>query len=308
MTIAKKPSKKIKHMQLFDKGTNDDVVNVREEYECKYMRDVFLGNDMTFIGGKVINHAIPNLSEATIQDVSDMSKCISCDVVESWLHLVKWSSECVRDTVVAGTLSIGKLTLSPPISIPIWNCYTLLVLHPTPEEMDTGICLIPVFKPGHWCLAIAYMGERRLELYDPKGMTGIGVLNQIEGFLKYLRYKWQTDDSLEGAYEKRVMREGQVPIQEDSTSCAIFLCVIANNVAAGEGIDNFGQKDIPIIRQGIAKLLRGLYGYGNWDEADGNGSRGSDTGSGRFHQAKASHSEPAAATAEVRVMSAIEIM
>ncbi|EKX34413.1 hypothetical protein GUITHDRAFT_119417 [Guillardia theta CCMP2712] len=140
------------------------------------------------------------------------------------------------------------------------------------------------------------------------GVAASEVEADNQRFLKYLRYKWQTDDSLESTYEKRVMREGQVPIQEDSTSCAIFLCVIANNVAAGEGIDNFGQKDIPLIRQGIAKLLRGLYGYGNWDEADGNGSRGSDTGSGVFHQAKASHSEPAAATAEVRVMSAIEIM
>ena len=32
--------------------------------------------------------------------------------------------------------------------------------HMRREDMDTGTCFIPVFQPGHWCLVIAYMGER----------------------------------------------------------------------------------------------------------------------------------------------------
>ncbi|EKX31229.1 hypothetical protein GUITHDRAFT_121304 [Guillardia theta CCMP2712] len=179
MTIAKKRSKKNMDIELFDKGGNND-------------------------GGKIIIHAIPNLSEAIIQDVSDISKCISCDVVESWLHLVKWRSDCIRDT--------GCTRHMKPRNIDFVSTY----FYPNLELLHTsGAALDTVTATGGYEELLRYWKRMRREgLYDPNGMTGIGVLNQ----------------------NRR--------------------CQCRKKVAAGEGIDNFGQKDIPLMRQGIAKLLR----------------------------------------------------
>jgi sentrin-specific protease 1 len=113
------------------------------------------------------------------------------------------------------------------------------------------ILLFPICVKCHWTLCVYYTRNKVLRYYDGKGGNGKVHLSKIQ---KYLEAKYF---ELQG--KKLVGITCQVgcnvPKQNNSSDCGVFLCLFAERISRGADFD-FSEADCPYFRLRIASEIQ----------------------------------------------------
>ncbi|KAG7377324.1 hypothetical protein PHYPSEUDO_011854 [Phytophthora pseudosyringae] len=98
----------------------------------------------------------------------------------------------------------------------------------------------------HWCMAVIYMAEKRIQYYDSMHGSGAACLKVL---LRYLH------DESEHKKKQKFNDEGwelvattpETPQQNNGSDCGVFSCMFADYLALNKPL-SFKQKDIPFHR------------------------------------------------------------
>ena len=110
----------------------------------------------------------------------------------------------------------------------------------------------------HWCCAVIFMQEKRIQFYD--SMHGSGKY-YLEGLMQYLKDEWKAKKGGELPDANKwnlVPCESDVPHQENGYDCGVFTCMFADFLSFGRPL-SFNQEHITQCRERIAlSIMKGV--------------------------------------------------
>ncbi|KAG5187120.1 hypothetical protein JKP88DRAFT_307968 [Tribonema minus] len=107
----------------------------------------------------------------------------------------------------------------------------------------------------HWCLAVIYVQERRIQYYDSMGGRGTTFLNALERWLED-EHKDKKGAPLGATWTKVPTIDG-TPQQENGCDCGVFTCMFADYISEDLPLE-FGQDHMQHFRRSLAlQLLQG---------------------------------------------------
>ena len=123
---------------------------------------------------------------------------------------------------------------------------------------DFNRVLLPVHVGEmHWCLAVIFLPEHRIQYYDSMGGSGMSVLRAL--------LRWLGDESRErlkaeldvDAWTLVPTQMGETPQQHNGCDCGVFTCTAADFISNCEGLD-YDQQDMPHFRRRMAvRIMQG---------------------------------------------------
>ena len=105
----------------------------------------------------------------------------------------------------------------------------------------------------HWILAVIYMQEKRIQIYDSYNSPGIIYLNNL---IEYLKCEYQDKKNAIGNWKNwnLVSCQDDTPSQTNSYDCGVFVCMYIQFIADNREL-NFNQDDVSSYRKFIAYQL-----------------------------------------------------
>jgi sentrin-specific protease 1 len=122
-------------------------------------------------------------------------------------------------------------------------------------ELDKIV--MPVNVGGmHWCLAVIYIQEKKIQYYDSMSGSGMSTLKILKRYLVEEKDN-KMKEKLDPAEWTLVPTENGTPQQNNGCDCGVFTCMFADYLGAGEAL-NFSQADMPHFRYRVgARILEG---------------------------------------------------
>jgi sentrin-specific protease 1 len=106
----------------------------------------------------------------------------------------------------------------------------------------------------HWCLAVIFVKEKKIQYYDSMSGSGRQILNNLLEYLKDEHLK-KKETPLDHSEWTLVTSTSDTPQQHNGCDCGVFSCIAADHIANGEGL-TYDQSDMPYFRQRIAARIR----------------------------------------------------
>ena len=105
----------------------------------------------------------------------------------------------------------------------------------------------------HWILAVIYINDKRIQIYDSMHGPGYRILNKL---LDYLKFEFQDKKKNKGSWSEwqLVPCKDDTPSQENGYDCGVFVCMFIHYIAENREL-NFNQRDINNYRKFIAYHL-----------------------------------------------------
>lgn len=98
----------------------------------------------------------------------------------------------------------------------------------------------------HWCLAVIFMQEKRIQYYDSMDGGGMKCLSIL---LRYLHDEMQhkKKSEFDGSEWKLVPSTPETPQQHNGSDCGVFTCIFADYISRNQPLD-FSQRDMAYHR------------------------------------------------------------
>lgn len=109
--------------------------------------------------------------------------------------------------------------------------------------------IIPVHLGSHWCLASVNMKKKLIEYYDSLGGTNSHCRKCLRQYLAD-EYRSKNNRELDLSVWVDHAPGSQVPQQENSFDCGVFMCIFAAHVTQNKPF-RFSQRDMPFFRKRI---------------------------------------------------------
>ncbi|KAI8880025.1 cysteine proteinase [Backusella circina FSU 941] len=119
---------------------------------------------------------------------------------------------------------------------------------PKVDIFAKDILLVPINESYHWVLAVIDMRKKRIYVYDSLGGSHRDMLKRLWNYLESEHQDKKKEPFDYTEWELMILKN--VPQQQNSSDCGVFICTFAERLAR-EGEMNFRQKDMPVLRQGM---------------------------------------------------------
>jgi sentrin-specific protease 1 len=110
----------------------------------------------------------------------------------------------------------------------------------------------------HWVCAVAYMSEKRIQMYDSMGAGGVHYLQSIFQYIKD-----EHNDKMESPLPDEdqwqiIPTKSGTPLQRNGYDCGVFTCMFADFLSINCPLDYLTQEHITICRERIVlSILNG---------------------------------------------------
>ena len=123
-------------------------------------------------------------------------------------------------------------------------------------ELDKVV--IPVHVSGnHWCLAVIYMQEKKIQYYDSMAGSGMAVLRALLRWLGDESRERLGEELDEEAWTLVPTQMDETPQQHNGCDCGAFTCTAADFLSNGEAL-SYSQADMPHFRRRmVCRILQG---------------------------------------------------
>eukprot|EP01060_Flectonema_neradi_P039278 TRINITY_DN858_c0_g3_i1.p1 TRINITY_DN858_c0_g3~~TRINITY_DN858_c0_g3_i1.p1 ORF type:complete len:320 (+),score=32.16 TRINITY_DN858_c0_g3_i1:107-1066(+) len=110
------------------------------------------------------------------------------------------------------------------------------------------ILVLPCNLTNHWGLTVVDFGQGTVAYFDSLGLAGDDVVDVLIDYLSY-EYFQRKGSPKDFSYLKRIVPT-DIPIQENSYDCGVFVCQYCNCLLSYRGMQfPFNQSDIPYLRR-----------------------------------------------------------
>jgi len=109
--------------------------------------------------------------------------------------------------------------------------------------MELDKIFMPVHVDGtHWCLAVIFIQEKKIQYYDSMAGTGMATLTRLKRYLVE-----DTRDKLNLQLNESewtlVPTQGNTPLQNNGCDCGVFTCMFADYISTNQPL-TFSQSNI----------------------------------------------------------------
>eukprot|EP01135_Chromosphaera_perkinsii_P011954 Nk52_evm7s2542 gene=Nk52_evmTU7s2542 len=111
---------------------------------------------------------------------------------------------------------------------------------------EKDIVIVPVHLQMHWCLAVIYIQEKRIEYFDSLGGSNAKCFKLLKEYLSK-----ESEDKLKKKLDTsdwKCVRRTDIPAQHNGSDCGVFMCKFADYVSRGTEFD-FSQAHMPYFRR-----------------------------------------------------------
>ena len=124
-------------------------------------------------------------------------------------------------------------------------------------ELDKLIVPVHV-RSNHWCLAVVFVGEQRIQYYDSLGGGGMDVLNRLFGYLDgemQARRGRCLNRGLWTLVPTTTTPKASCPQQNNGCDCGLFTCMAADYIANNQLDLAYDQGAMPAFRRRMAARI-----------------------------------------------------
>ena len=119
--------------------------------------------------------------------------------------------------------------------------------------------IVPVHvRSNHWCLAVVFVGEQRIQYYDSLGGGGMDVLNRLFGYLDgemQARRGRCLNRGLWTLVPTTTTPKASCPQQNNGCDCGLFTCMAADYIANNQLDLAYDQGAMPAFRRRMAARI-----------------------------------------------------
>lgn len=210
----------------------------------RYADSVVFQSNSTAVSVSSLSHLQVPGEELSLSNTSNFM--LSDDIVTSYMHLLERRNERLLEVARSKGLN------GPPKAryMDSWFYKTIargLTGPSARRKRDDLLCfnriILPALQNGHWCLAVCYMDDGVIGVFDPMGFPRYDIFTVIKTWVEaQLRIEKNT------SWEFMHLRESRGCTQIGNVDCGIYVCKAAESVGMGYPI-RISQWDIGYVRK-----------------------------------------------------------